>query len=167
MTMQTCFHVCTRMHTPPCHFVNTHTREFCAHTSTPMCTGTQRHFHAHTGMVLRSCFSISAPTGTLPRGTHVHHTWQHTFIQSPLLHPWLWAPGIWARLAGWSFCPDRPTSAPPPGGRQPGAPARPPPGRPGGGGNYAAPGSLTLHAPFIPATPDRSPDAHYRLPPGH
>ena len=71
------------MHTPPCHFVHTHTREFCAHTSTPMCTGTQRHFHAHTGMVLRSCFFISAPTGPLPRGTHVHHTWQHTHSSSP------------------------------------------------------------------------------------
>lgn len=72
------------------------------------------HRHGPQILFLRLCTHGSLAQ----RHTCAPHLATYTYIQSPLLPPWLWAPGIWARLAGWSFCPDRPTSAPPPSGRQ-------------------------------------------------
>lgn len=139
-----------------------------AHTSTPLRTRTQPHFRVHTSTVPRDPASPSLyPTTALPTGTHVHHTWQRAHIQTPLPPPWLWAPRIRARRAGCSHRQNGSTSAPPPGGRQVQGP-RPRPRQAGReGALITRPRGTPPHTPFIPATPDRGPDAHYRLPPGH
>lgn len=107
--MQTRSHVCARRHVS--RYLHTLPHP-CAHAHSPTFVSTQ----APSPGILAS--PSLYPTTALPTGTHVHHTWQRAHIQTPLPPPWLWAPRIRARRAGWSHRQDGSTSAPPPGGRQ-------------------------------------------------
>lgn len=158
MSMQTCFQVCagTHLHTA----LHIDTCECHAHTFTPGCTCSMPHFHVHTSTVPRVLVSLyprvpcpRAYMCTTPGNVHTHPV---PASSSLALGPRGSGPGGRAGVSA------RTAPLPRPRGRPPGAPS----GRRGGGGNYAAPGSPP-QAPFIPATPDLGPDAHYRLPPGH
>lgn len=157
-TVQTRSHVCARRHVS--RYLHTLPHP-CAHGHSPTFVSTQAPYPG----ILAS--PSLYPTTALPTGTHVHHTWQRAHIQTLLPPPWLWAPRIRARRAGCSHRQNGSTSAPPPGGRQVQGP-RPRPRQAGReGALITRPRGTPPHTPFIPATPDRGPDAHYRLPPGH
>lgn len=154
--------MCTHTRTSPHQLAHAHTCVFRVHTSPPLCTCTQPHFHVHTSMVPGILVSARLYLRVPAHGhTCAPHLATCTHIQSPLPPFWLWAPGSGpGRRAGVSAR-KVPLPRPQPGGRQVHGPG---PRLAGREGAVITRPRGAPHAPFIPATPVPGPDAHYRLP---